>query len=169
MGATGIPGGLRGESPTAFLISELTYSEGPRSRSVLATRTLPGKHYKHVLYAAARFIDTATGENVVYAVVIQYETIRRNGSSEFLFRQESEEVGPCERHCPPAILKILTPLPPPPPDGTRDPHATERSWRAACYANAGFPDSTTIPPTPSPAAVIPPSQPHASLAQLSFF
>lgn len=166
MGATGIPGGLRGQTPTAFLIRDLSYTEGTRSRRVLATRTLPGRSYKHVLYAAARFIDTATGEDVVYATVIQYETIRRNGTTEFLFRQESEEVGPCERHCPPAILKLLTPLPPPTPDGTRDPHATERSWRAACYANAGLPDPSTTPPTPSPAALIPPPQP--SPTQLSF-
>ena len=167
MGATGIPGGLRGESPTAFLIRELTYTGATRSRRVLATRTLPGSNYKHVLYAAAHFTDITTGEDVVEAVVIQYETIRRHGTPEFVFRRETEHVGPCERRCPPAILKLLTPLPPPPPDGTPDPHATERNWRAACYANAGLPDPSTLQPTAAAAAPVPPPQPASS--QLALF
>lgn len=151
MGATSIPGGLHRESPADFLIRELTFVDDAVSARVLATRTLPGSHFSHVLYAAVRFADAETGQDLVEAVVIQYETLRRDGSDEFLYRKESENVGPCERHCPTDILDRLTALPPAPPTGVHDPHANARVWRAACYANAGLsvlPSSThtAIPP-----------------------
>lgn len=138
MGATSIPGGLHREGPADFLIRELTFADFSASARVLATRTVPGSHYSHVLYAAVHFVDTTTGEDLVEAVVIQYETLRRDGSEEFLFRRESEHVGPCERRCPPDILQRLTALPPAPPAGVHDRHANARAWRAACYANAGL-------------------------------
>lgn len=162
MGAISIPGGLHREGPADVLIRELTFADGSASARVLATRTMPGSHYSHVLYAAVHFVDSTTGDDLIEAVVIQYQTLRRDGSDEFLFRRESEHVGPCERQCPADILALLTALSPPPPAGVHDRHANARAWRAACYANAGLAAKPSVDHPPIPPLLQLLAQPLAS-------
>lgn len=83
-------------------------------------------------YAAIK--NTHNGKNEVYAIIYLTKVSTHNYYQEFLYKDMSEDMGPCETKCPLAILKLLTP--------TEDKIALE--WRRRCYEHHGkhMPQST---------------------------
>jgi hypothetical protein len=81
------------------------------SMKVLATARKGG-----VIYAA---FEKPDGE--VFAFVSPFSASR----GEFIYKMQSEEMGPCDAQCPAKILDMLTP--------TDDTYSNE--WRAKCRAN----------------------------------
>lgn len=76
-------------------------------------------------YAAIK--NTHNGKNEVYAIIYLTKVNTHNYHQEFLYKDISEYMGPCETKCPLSILKLLTP--------TEDEIALR--WRKKCYEHHG--------------------------------
>ena len=74
-------------------------------------------------YAAVRL------NGVVSGVVVKIQWSAKRADFNITFKDMSECEGPYAFECPERILKLLTPLPPLPPEGESDPDEYARNWR----------------------------------------
>ena len=74
-------------------------------------------------YAAVRL------NGVVSGVVVKIQWSAKRADFNITFKDMSECEGPYAFECPERILKLLTPLPPLPPEGESDPNEYARNWR----------------------------------------
>lgn len=82
-------------------------------------------------YGAIRMKDT--GKTFCAVTLWKPRGSLRNGAR-VLFKEMDEGCGPHERKPTLKVLRALTPLPPPPTDGSPDHLRYTREWRAAAFA-----------------------------------
>lgn len=107
-------------TPKAYLDAQFTWSNETDNRVLRSS--IVGRVY----YAAVERTGREGGDRKVFAVLclFRYTPKARDGYV-FAYKDMDEAVGPCERHCPAAILDLLTP--------TDYDYAIQ--WRADCRAN----------------------------------
>lgn len=91
---------------------------------VCANRVLLASKRGNTIYAACE--QTKAGVAEVWGAVV---LIQRGRDGEFRHKEMSEDMGPCERKCPKAILDLLDARRPNPPEE----YAAQ--WRRECRAN----------------------------------
>jgi len=114
------------QSAKSYLDAQFTYERpqedgGSRGLRVLAS-ACPGNR---VYYAAAQVIENGVGGKVFAIICLVRWNSRDKEGYVFGYKDMEESMGPCEAHCPAAILDLLT--------STTNQHALE--WRARCRVN----------------------------------
>ncbi|MBB6193174.1 hypothetical protein FHS51_003430 [Sphingobium wenxiniae] len=126
-------------SPRSYLDNQFTYSGETERATVLASAQVGS-----VYYAAVERIRPGAKTIVLGLICLTKYNPRARDGMTFGYKDMSEEMGPYEADCPPAILDLLT--------ETDHPNALE--WRAKCRANALARSLAGARPTPRPGQTI---------------